>query len=303
MTNFVKTNPPLNCCRFSNAVFSAAYKITSSGTQIASSIAGCKHLERRHTRKSLRNGTSARFRIAAVIVFAVIFLISGPALALDHDFGEVEVGSTSTVDLDITSLKAGMDLDISLELLPAAETDLIEDEANLSEANFSLPQSTIPVSAGQTVQFQVAFNPKAVGLCKANLQVSWGDIQLATVGLTGTGIASTATAPEDLSPMAAAMQRWASAVASRECNGKTIGDRVQECIESADNHGEAVRCVAKLAAQLRKERRISRWDAWEMRDYAAKSRYHHMHKKHWMHKKADFRETHEKKGRRWSNWD
>ncbi|MCF8053000.1 MAG: hypothetical protein K9L59_17315 [Desulfobacterales bacterium] len=243
--------------------------------------------------KSPINGTSARFRIAAAVVFSIILLFSSPAVALDYQFGEVEVNSKATVTLDIQNIDPNNEYNFGLSL------------ASGSDSIFSLSSSQVTIPGDGVVQVQVTFAPTEPISYTDTIQIRVGTylVQEMGINLYGTGIEAAAAAPADLSPMAAAMQRWASAVASRECNGKTIGDRVQECIESADNHGEAVRCVAKLAAQLRKERRISRWDAWEMRDYAAKSRYHHMHKKHWMHKKADFRETHEKKGRRWSNWD
>lgn len=250
--------------------------------------------------KSLRNGASVRFRIAAAAAFAAILLISGPAMAMDsYDFGEVEVGSETSVALDVTNLSpvAELTFSISFELQ--------------GEAGFSLPSSTVTIPAAGTAQVQVNFSPNAVGACADTLQVFYKTYVMQEVSLSGTGIEAVAAAPADLSPMSPPMQRWASAIASREYKGQTIGDRVQQCFDSADNHGEAVSCVAKLASQLRKERRISRWDAREMKDYAVKSK-HHWHKKARFDEKRErhldrwsskFREKQEKHGRRWSNWD
>jgi hypothetical protein len=295
LTNFVKTNPSLICCRIEKVVFSTTYEISCPGIQIASPYRGCKHLERRHTMKSLKNGTSVRFRIAAAIVFAVGLLLSSPVMALDsYDFGEVAVGSETTVGLDIQNLSPSSKLTFSLSF------------ASGGDSGFGLQATEVTIPAGGIFPVQVTFSPPAVGPCSDTLQVFYGTFYLEQISfsLQGTGIEAVAPKTASLSPMAAAMQRWASAVASKEYRGQTIGDRVQQCFDSADNHGQAVSCVAKLAAQLRKDRRISRWDAREMKDYAVKSK-DRFHKQYRMFKKAkaEYRETREKHGRRWSNWD
>lgn len=250
--------------------------------------------------KSLQIGTFARFRIAAAALFAITLLFSIPAMAIDsYDFGEVEIGSEAMVGLDIENRNPSSELTFTL-LTASGDSN-----------GFSLPVSEITIPPGGTAQVQVAFSPSAVGACEDKLQVYYRTFIAQEITLQGTGIEAVAAAPADLSPMAAAMQRWASAIASREYKGQTIGDRVQACMDSADNHGQVVRCVANLAAELRKERMISRRDAWEMRDYAVKSK-HHWYKKARFEKNRErhhdrwsskFQEKQEKHGRRWSNWD
>lgn len=241
--------------------------------------------------KSLKIGTTARFRIAAAAVFVIIFSFTSPAAALDsYDFGEVEIGSEANVDLDIENLSTVAELTFSLSFVSHGED------------GFSLPSSTVTISAGGTSQVQVDFGPSKVGAAADTLEVYYKTYCIKKIDLQGTGIESATPKSEGLSKKAA-MQKWAAAVAEKNYRGKAIGNWVQGCIESADNHGQAVRCVVKFAKKLQKERMISRRDAKEMREYAAKSRYHHKLKKHWMQKKAELRESRVKNSRRWSNWD
>lgn len=170
--------------------------------------------------KSLGIGTSGRFRIAAAAVVAAVFLFSTPAAALDsYDFGDVEVGSESTVGLDIENLSPSSELTFSLSL---------ESEG---QAGFSLKSPEVTIPAGGISQIQVAFSPTAVGAAADTLQVFYMTFLVREISLQGNGIEAMASVPDHCAPLAAALQRWASAIAAVEYEGMTIGDRVQECIE------------------------------------------------------------------------
>jgi hypothetical protein len=243
--------------------------------------------------KSLKMGASSRLRFAAAAVFAALLLICSPALAVDsYDYGEVELGSQANVALDIESISPS-DMTFGLELLPGSP----------GECGFSLPTAEVTVPEGGIAQIEVGYSPTGLGTCSQDLTVTYlGSFVVHTITLTGTGIEKTAAEEPTTQSDTAGFPRWASPLANLQVNGKPLGEQVQACFDSADNHGQAVSCVAHLAAELRKERAISRYDAWEMKDYAVKSKYH-SHKKHMMQKKAAYREIREKHARRWSNWD
>jgi hypothetical protein len=194
-------------------------------------------------------------------VFAAMLLICGPASALDsYDFGDVEFGGDpASVTLDIENLNPGT-LGLTLE----------SGGAN----GFSLPATEVTVPANGIGQVQVVFSPIAEGPATDTLNVTYmGFAVLQKVSLSGNGIEKQAsTEPDSAEPMAA-LEKWTAAVAYKYYNGTLIGDRLQECMADADNYGQAVRCVAYLAAELRKERAITRHDAREMRAFACKSRF------------------------------
>jgi hypothetical protein len=231
--------------------------------------------------ESLINGSFSRLRIAAAAVLTIMFLFSSPAAALDrYDFGDVEIGSENTVTLDIENLAS-----------PSTELTFTLSLASQGESSFAIQTPTVTIPGGQISQIELTFSPISEGACTDTLQFLLGGIlpvEQMQVELIGTGIAAQASNPDDCDRMTA-LQKWASSIGLYEYNGKSINDHVQECLESADNHGQAVRCVAYLAATLRKEDIISPQDAWEMRMYAAKAK-HQFHKK----AKARFEEKQER---------
>jgi hypothetical protein len=247
--------------------------------------------------KSLKIGVPVSIRIAAVALFAAVLLLYSPAMAVDsYDFGNVEVGSEATVTLDIENFSPSTELTFNVSF------------ASNGENGFTSQNPTVTIPKGGIAQVQIVFSPTTVGSCEDTLQFLFGNfnVEQMQIPLQGTGIEAAAAASESQS-RAAFLQRWASPLAKLEVNGKPLGEQVQACFESADNHGEAVNCVAQLAAELRKERRISRHNAWEMKEYAAKSRYHFYKKHHKIEKKEaayrEIKEKREKHSRRWSNWD
>jgi hypothetical protein len=226
-------------------------------------------------------------RLGAAALFAALLLVCSPAMAVDaYDFGEVELGSQSSVGLDIQNLSPSSEMTFDLEL------------ASGGGSGFSLPAGVVTIPAGGVAQAEVVFSPNGVGAFTDTLNVKYMTFIIQQVSLSGAGIKQTATQEQeepDTTSRTACLEKWISHIADMQVNGRRLGDQVEECIESADDHGEAVRCVAYLAADLRRQRIISHHDARDMRLFAAKSRYHHNLRR------AMVQEKHQSKwGSRWS---
>ncbi len=116
--------------------------------------------------------------VAAAPAFAGIVVVPD-----QHDFGEVEVGSTASTSIEISNDWWGSLSIYGVSIIP-------------SGSDFTLVNSPAPgtiVPPGSALFMGVEFSPTAEGLATAVLQVQWtnGESGTSCVEFSGTGVATT----------------------------------------------------------------------------------------------------------------
>jgi len=120
------------------------------------------------------------------LVFFMIMAISALAWAYGdievvpstHDFGDVELGSSSTTIITVTNSGfLPLNLDVSFQAGSSSEFSFI------SESPLVLP-------SGESVDVQVTYTPSALGFSQAELAIDWtnGDTGQEVVNISGVGI-------------------------------------------------------------------------------------------------------------------
>jgi hypothetical protein len=128
------------------------------------------------------------FLIIFITVFTTCLIQPGLLKAADHDFGEVEIGSTETIPVSITS-PAPIPIEITLEFDNTACTD------------FSVvPTQDLGKPFTDTIWIEVGFTPLQLGSCSNTLTAKVKNneivIDFNSVNLTGTGIEAISDQPE-----------------------------------------------------------------------------------------------------------
>ena len=122
--------------------------------------------------------------VIAVIMFPVLAAAS-PGISIypdqPYDFGEVEMGTSESVDVTISNAWWG---DLRIEAV-----NLVQCEAGFTLIN--PPEPDTWVIPGTSLTFGVEFSPETEGLASCTVEVKWtnGEIGVSTVELSGTGIA------------------------------------------------------------------------------------------------------------------
>jgi len=123
-----------------------------------------------------------------ITVFTTGLIQPGLLEAADHDFGEVEIGSTETIPVSITN-PAPLPVEITLEFDNTACTDF---------SVVSAPDLDKPFAG--TIWIEVSFTPLQIGSCSNTLTVKVKSNGIAidpnSVNLTGTGIEAISDQPE-----------------------------------------------------------------------------------------------------------
>jgi len=121
-----------------------------------------------------------------IMVFTTGLIKPGLLEAADHDFGEVEIGSTETIPVSITNTAPGP-VTITLEFNNTACTDF---------SVVSAPDLDKPFVG--TIGIEVGFTPLQIGSCSNTLTVKGSGIGIDpnSVNLTGTGIDAISDQPE-----------------------------------------------------------------------------------------------------------
>ena len=118
-----------------------------------------------------------------ITVFTTGLIQPGFLEAADHDFGEVEIGSTETTTVSITNM-GGSRVTISIKF---DNTDC-SDFSAVSEPEFDiLPDGTL--------QVEVGFTPSKIGTCSDTLRIYDGPFFYLKT-LTGTGVEAISDQPE-----------------------------------------------------------------------------------------------------------
>jgi hypothetical protein len=125
-----------------------------------------------------------------ITVFTTGLIQPGLLKAEDHDFGEVEIGSTEKIPVSITN-PAPLPVEITLEFDNTACTDF---------SVVSAPDLDKPFVG--TIGIEVGFTPLQIGSCSNTLTVKVKHNSIVidpnSVNLTGTGIEAISDQPEPL---------------------------------------------------------------------------------------------------------
>ena len=122
---------------------------------------------------------TVRMIYVSMALFATAIFLPCPASAsVDSeliDFGDVIVGSSKTMVLNITNLDSEYNVTLDFILMQ-------------SSCNFSIDAQGIEVQPGQTVGVEVLYSPLDVGVCSVNLSIFYSIGAFENVTLRGTGV-------------------------------------------------------------------------------------------------------------------
>lgn len=181
---------------------------------------------------------------------------------LDVDFEDVVVGEGKTIPLGIRN-----ESDHPLVLYPLFNMD--------AACNFTLTEpggtelGRTELEPGAILNVQVTFSPSDVGSCNAELQIMYTGSPggVVVINFTANGIEK---APETFEEIV--IGGFRTGVLDRvDEDNNSIREMIAECEDTAYNHGHLVRCVSRLARELRREGTISYREHRQIRMAAAKA--------------------------------
>ena len=156
------------------------------------------------------------------------------------DFGEVAVGSTSTIPLEITNTGSMTVIlylwfeNNSCSFLLDRQSDILLNPGPDNSITVNMSWTPPEGSEGTT--------------CSDTLNVFYGEAQ--TVIVTGTAVEAGAL-PRNLTPDTISIGEYNTGVLNRDYEGTSISDLISECADAAKNHGKFVSCVTHLANELK----------------------------------------------------
>jgi hypothetical protein len=177
------------------------------------------------------------------------------------DFGEVVVGSTSTIPLQITntgSMSVILYLwfdNYSCSFLLDRQSDILLNPGLDNSITVNISWTPPEGSEGTT--------------CSDTLNVFYGEAQ--TVLVTGTAVEASAL-PKDLTPDTISIGEYNTEVLDRDYEGMSISELISECATAAKNHGQFVSCVTHLTNELKKDGVISDTEKGAIQSCAVKAR-------------------------------
>jgi hypothetical protein len=175
------------------------------------------------------------------------------------DFGEVVVGSTSTIPLQITNTG-------SMSVILYLWFD------NYSCSFLLDRQSDILLNPGGSITVNMSWTPPEGSegtTCSDTLNVFYGETE--TVLVTGTAVEAGAL-PKDLTPDTISIGEYNTEVLDRDYEGMSISELISECATAAKNHGQFVSCVTHLTNELKKDGVISDTEKGAIQSCAVKAR-------------------------------
>jgi hypothetical protein len=188
-------------------------------------------------------------RLLMVVSLCLAFIVWGalfPTLTIGSvqvgtaDFGEVAVGSTSTIPLHITN--------------NGSSTLILYFQYESYTCNFSLPRQELVLQPAATVDVEIHWTPAEGSegtTCSDTLKVFYGGDLPESVLVTGTAVEAGQT-PRTLTSTIV-IGECDTGVVDRELNdGNFISDRISGCAAAVKNHGQFVSCVADLTNELNK---------------------------------------------------
>jgi hypothetical protein len=178
------------------------------------------------------------------------------------DFGEVVVGSTSTIPLQITNTG-------SMSVILYLWFD------NYSCSFFLDRQSDILLNPGGSITVNMSWTPPEGSegtTCSDTLNVFYGETE--TVLVTGTAVEAGAL-PKDLTPDTISIGEYNTEVLDRDYEGTSISDLISACAADVKNHGQFVSCVTHLTNELKEAEVITGEEKSAIQSCAVKARLAH----------------------------
>ncbi len=200
----------------------------------------------------------------AFIVWGLFFpsVTNGSVNVETADLGDVAVGSTSVIPLQITNT--------------GSSTLILYFNYEHYSCNFSLPPQELLLQPGGTVNVEISWTPAEGSegtTCSDTLKVFNGRDLLETVLVTGRAVE--AGGPKGDPNGTIVIGERDTGVMDRLHEGRLISERIEECAAEAKNHGQFVRCVSALANELKKAEIISGKDRWALQICAALEKFPH----------------------------
>ena len=150
------------------------------------------------------------------------------------NFGEVELGSSSTITLSVSNPNRLAEINVSFSI-------------DGGVCGFTIDRRVMSIPAGQRGLLRVNFTPLATGRCSATLLVESTAPEVIRVSLMGVGIM-----PRAVPPSTIVIGDFDTGIIDRECDEGLISERINKCGNDAKNHGKFVSCVARLTNELKR---------------------------------------------------
>jgi len=183
----------------------------------------------------------------AFIAWGVFFpgLTNGSVLVETADFGDVAVGSTSTIPLHITNT--------------GSSTLILYFRYENYSCNFSLPRQEILLQPGKIVDVEIRWTPSEVGICSDILHVIYGRDLSETVLVRGRAVEAGGPdhEPDRDVNSRIVIGECDTGVVDQVYEEELISKLIDECADGVKNHGQFVRRVAGLTNELKKAGIIS----------------------------------------------
>lgn len=206
----------------------------------------------------------------ALIVCGMFFpnLARGAGLSsdqgLDVDFEDVVVGEQKTIPLKITNQTTS-----TLILYPTFKMDAA------CEFTYTAIGRT-ELEPGATLNVDVTFSPSTVGSCTASLIILHGapgePLDNAEIRFTANGVEKSSRTLGKI-----AVGDVTTEVDDRMADtDNSVGDMIQECVDTAYTHGHLVRCVRMLVRELWREQIISLSDSRQLNRAAVTAEIYRM---------------------------
>lgn len=151
------------------------------------------------------------------------------------DFGEVVVGSSSTITLSVTNPNPTLEIDVSFSIVGGA-------------CGFAIDRREMSIPSGQRGLLQINYAPRDLGACSAILQVESTGSEVIPVPLRGIGVAANPAPPSTI-----VIRDFDTGIIDNLYDGQLISQWIADCADKAKNHGKFVSCVAHLTNELKRE--------------------------------------------------
>jgi hypothetical protein len=197
----------------------------------------------------------------AFIAWGVFFpsLTNGSVHIETADFGDVAVGSSSTIPFHITNT--------------GSSTLILYFRYENYSCNFTLPRQELLLQPGTTVDVEIRWTPpegSEGSTCSDVLYVTYGTDLYETVLVSGRAVDASGFARNPTSTIV--IGECDTGVVDRLHEGKLISEWIDGCAVDVTNHGQFVSCVADLTDELKKTGIISGKEKGAIQSLAAKAK-------------------------------
>ncbi|MFC1859022.1 hypothetical protein ACFL9U_13520 [Thermodesulfobacteriota bacterium] len=208
--------------------------------------------------------------ISIAVAFLAVFFCTTPAIGMEtsvssYDFGEVLVGESKTINIDLTNTDGRNNLVI----------DRIGFENN--SCGFSTIFTGLTIAAGATQSIPIEFTPVRAGECMDTLRLDYLS-QTTFISIKGTGIEQETVETTEIKreeapppPSLITIGDCETGIADIAYKGQLISDWIDSCAGSAKNHGKFVSCMSDLANKMKKDGAISSDEKKMLKTCAAKA--------------------------------